>query len=78
MTTLSNLAFGFVFNNARLVADPSDRESMHDAMLRTINQHAGSPVAVCGRCKLVNGLYTYPITLENGLRGKVVFEGQTA
>ena len=44
-------------------------------MLRTIGNHTGAPVAECGRCKLVNGAYTYAITLDNGLRGKVVIEG---
>lgn len=75
MTPLNSLAFFFKYNNANLTANPDDRESLHDAMLRTIGQHAGASVAECGRCKLVNGAYTYAITLDNGLRGKVVIEG---
>jgi hypothetical protein len=74
MTTLSKLAFRFAFNGSDLVADPSDEESLHEAMLRTITDHAGSPVAECGRCKRVGEAYTYPITLDNGVRGTVVFE----
>jgi hypothetical protein len=75
MTPLSTLAFEFKFNQTNLIATPDDRESLHDAMLRTIGNHTGAPVAECGRCKLVNGAYTYAITLDNGLRGKVVIEG---
>ncbi|MPQ69482.1 hypothetical protein [Pseudomonas sp. MWU12-2323] len=75
MTTMSKLAFGFAFNGTKLVADPAEEESLHDAMLRTIGQHAGATVAECGRCKRVGDQYTYPITLDNGVRGKVVIEG---
>jgi hypothetical protein len=78
MTTMSKLAFRFAFNGANLVADPADEESLHDAMLRTISLHAGSTVAECGRCKRVDGDYTYPITLDNGARGKVVIKGSAA
>lgn len=75
MTTLSNLAFKFSFNGASLVADPVGVESMHDAMRRCIADHAGSLVSEIGRCKLVSGNYTYPITLSNGSQGMVVIEG---
>lgn len=78
MTTQNNFSFPFAFNGTSLVADPAEEESLHDAMLRTISTHTGSPVAECGRCKIVAGNYTYAITLDNGVRGKVVIESNAA
>lgn len=71
----NSLAFRLNFNRAALIARPSDTESLHDAMIRTIEQHAGSAVSECGRCKLAGEHYRYPITLANGERGHAIVEG---
>lgn len=60
-------AFGISFNGAYLTATPSSDESLHDAMIRAIEVHAGVQVESCGRCKRTSdGYYRYPIQLDGG------------
>lgn len=77
-TKVNKLAFNFAFNGKTLLAEPDDRESLHEAMIRTIGLHTGAAVSECGRCKHREGTYTYPITLENGQRGSAVFTSEAA
>lgn len=75
MTTLfkpNDLAFNIIFNGTKLLANPTDSESLHNAMTRTIEQHAGARVTEWGRCKKAGEHYRYPITLANGKRGEVL------
>lgn len=75
---VNKLAFKFDFNGKTLLAEPDDRESLHEAMIRTIGLHTGAAVSECGRCKHREGTYTYPIILENGQRGSAVFTSEAA
>lgn len=68
----NDLAFSIIFNGTELLANPTDNESLHNAMARTIEQHAGTRVAEWGRCKKAGEHYRYPITLANGKRGEVL------
>lgn len=70
-----SLAFRLNFNGTPLIADPNENESLHEAMTRTIAQHAGSEVLDCGRCKKAGEHYSYPITLANGLKARAIVEG---
>lgn len=61
--------FSVLYEGAVLKASPASDESLHDAMIRSIEDHAGASVAHCGRCKLTSGgYYRYPIQLDNGKR----------
>lgn len=75
MPKKKDLAFNISYNGATLVAYPTDTESLHSAMTRTIEQHAGTSVLEWGRCKKDGEHYRYPITLANGRRGEVRVEG---
>lgn len=75
MPKYSSLAFRLSFNGAGLIADPKDTETMHDAMTRTIEKHAGCKIAELGRCKRAGENYRYPVVLANGTRGQVFVEG---
>lgn len=75
VTTLfkpNDLAFSIIFNGTKLLANPTDNESLHNAMTRAIEQHAGTRVSEWGRCKKAGEHYRYPITLANGTRGDVL------
>lgn len=75
MVLQNSLAFRLNFNGTPLIAAPSENESLHEAMTRTIAQHAGSEVSDCGRCKKTGEHYSYPITLANGIKGRAIVEG---
>ena len=75
MALQRSLAFRLNFNGMPLIADPSENESLHEAMTRTIAKHAGSEVLDCGRCKKSGEHYSYLITWANGLKGRAIVEG---
>lgn len=75
MSKSNSLAFRLVFDKALLIAIPVDTESQHTAMIRAIEQHAGSSVVECGRCKCAGAHYSYPITLANGTFSHALVEG---
>ncbi|MFL1449211.1 hypothetical protein ACI77O_12520 [Pseudomonas tritici] len=75
MSNYSPFAFGLTFNGKGLIADPTDKESLMDAMTRTIEAHAGSSVALLGRCKRTGEHYRYPVLLDNGVSGHAIIEG---
>lgn len=75
MATKNDLAFSVFYNGTKLVANPNDTESLHQSMIRTIENHAGIRVAECGRCKKAGEHYRYPITLANGQRGEALVGG---
>lgn len=77
MPKTNDLAFNIVYNGTKLVATPNDTESLHNAMTRAIEQHAGTRVAEWGRCKKAGEHYRYPVTLANGKRGEVFVGGNT-
>lgn len=66
-----NYEFTVLYEGASLKACPASDESLHDAMIRSIEDHAGATVAHCGRCKLTSkGYYRYPILLDSGKRAE--------
>lgn len=75
MSKTNALAFKILYNGTTLVANPTDTESLHNAMTRAIEQHAGTRVAEWGRCKKAGEHYRYPITLANGKRAEVFVGG---
>lgn len=75
MRKKNNLDFYILFNGNRLLANPTDSESVHNAITQTIEQHSGTRVTELGRCKMAGVHYHYPITLANGQRGDVFVGG---
>jgi hypothetical protein len=70
--------FTFLFNGATLKAEPAPDDSLRDAMLRSIEGHAGVSVSHCGPCKLTSkGYYRYPIILDGGKRGEAFIHAAT-
>lgn len=69
------LAFNILYKGTKLVANPTDSESLFNAMARTIEHHAGTRVSEWGRCKKAGEHYRYPIIMANGERGDVYVQG---
>jgi hypothetical protein len=70
MTTFSDVAFQFSFQGFNLVADPFERESLCDAMIRAIESGVGQAVQSCSSCRRIAPFtYGYSITLADGQHG---------